>query len=305
MKYITGTKDFKFTNTIITLGKFDGLHKGHRKLIDLLVQEESSGYTSVVLSFDIPPKKLISGEDTRYILTKEEKRIFHEESGIDVLIEYPFDKETSVMDAGQFVSDVLVGKLDVKKIVCGTDFKFGRDRLGDIHLLKELGIKYGFEVIVFEKEIFEYKEISSTAIKEEIELGNIEKVNSMLGYPFTVIGEVVYGKQLGRMLGSPTLNILPPDSKILPPNGVYLTKTLFDGEEYDSITNIGCKPTVSNEMIRGIETHLFDYEGDLYGRKIEVQFFKFVRGEKKFGSVEELKTQIFRDIEVCKGIVKS
>lgn len=302
MEYITGTKDFKFENTAITLGKFDGLHKGHKKLMDSLKEEKRNGLTSVVFTFDITPRKLIVGEEPGYLLTKEERRIFHELNGIDVLIEYPFDRETALMEPERFVSEVLVEKLSVRKIVCGTDFKFGYKREGDIHLLSKLGEKYGYETIVLNKEKFDLKEISSTAIKEELLKGNIETVNKMLGYPFTVIGEVVHGNQLGRTMGSPTLNLLPPADKLLPPNGVYSTKTIIDGRTYSGITNIGYKPTVSNGLIRGVETHLFDFEEDLYGKIVEVQFYKFVREEIKFDTVEDLKEQILKDIKACKEL---
>lgn len=302
MKFISGTKDFSFKNTIITLGKFDGLHKGHRKLLNKLNEEKKNRITSVVFTFDIAPKKLISGEEPQCLLTREEKIYFHELSGIDVLIEYPFDQETSSMDAKTFVIQILVNKLGVKKIVCGTDFKFGYQRSGNSELLIQLGKEYGFEVEVLEKEKFELKDISSTNIKDELTKGNIEKVNDMLGYPFTVIGEVMHGNQLGRTIGTPTLNIIPPYSKLLPPNGVYSSKTIIEGVEYIGITNIGYKPTVSNELVRGVETHLFDFDGDLYGKIVEVQFYKYVRKEIKFDNVQCLKEQILRDIKICRGL---
>lgn len=300
MQYITGTKEFNFKNTVVTLGKFDGLHKGHRKLLETLGVYKKEGYTTIVFSFNVAPKKLISGEDTRYILTKEEKRIFNEKCGVDVFIEYPFDHETSKLGAEEFVYNVLLKQLDVKKIVCGIDFKFGHNRKGDINLLEKLGEKYGFQVIAIKKEQFSHKDISSTVIREELLKGNIEIINEMLGYPYTLIGEVVHGKQLGRTLGSPTLNIIPPKSKLLPPNGVYFTKTIVDGKVYNGITNIGFKPTVSDESAIGVETHLFDFEGDLYGERLEIKFCKFVRNEKKFESVESLREQILADIKVCK-----
>lgn len=303
MEYITDTKDFMFENTVIALGKFDGLHKGHRKLLQVLEEEKENSLLSVVFTFDNSPKKLISGEKPGYLLTREEKRIFHEMCGIDVLIEYPFDEETAKMSPEYFVREILKKKLGIRKLVCGTDFRFGHNREGDTGLLKKLGDELGFEVAALEKEQYELRDISSTLIKEELLLGNMETVNEMLGYPFTVIGEVVYGNQIGRTIGAPTLNLLPHDSKLLPPNGVYSTMTIVDGKKYPGITNIGYKPTVSKELLRGVETHLFDYEGNLYGKIIEVQFFKFVRKEVKFTTLENLKEQILRDIKTCKSFV--
>ncbi|SHI88935.1 bifunctional riboflavin kinase/FAD synthetase [Parasporobacterium paucivorans] len=304
MEYITGTKEFSLTDTAITLGKFDGLHKGHRKLLAVLAEEKKKGCLSVVFTFDMPPVSLICGDKPVYLLTRDERRIFHEENGVDVLIEFPFDMETAKMEPEDFVSEILVKSLGVKSLVCGSDFRFGHNRHGDTELLKELGSRYGFDTIVLELERDGDREISSTLIKRELIEGNLKKANEMLGYPFTVIGRVVYGNQLGRMLGSPTLNLLPPRNKILPPDGVYATRTIIEGKSHDGITNVGCKPTVSDEMVRGVETHLLDFEGNLYGKIIEVQFLEFIRPEKKFDNVNTLKNQILLDIERCREAIR-
>lgn len=300
MEYITGTKEFSYTNTAVTLGKFDGLHKGHKKLLHQLKKEKENGLKSVVFTFDMPPMSLINGNRQSCLLTREERRLFHEENGVDVLVEFPFNEETARMEPEVFVEEVLVRSLGIRKLICGSDFRFGFNRRGDVKLLHELGQKFGFEVGVLELETVNGTEVSSTIIKNELKKGHLENVNEMLGYPFTIVGQVVYGKQLGRMLGSPTLNLLPPEEKMLPPDGVYASRTIFEGKLYDGITNVGCKPTVSNEMVRGVETHLFDFEGDLYGKIIEVQFLKFIRPEKKFDSVDTLKNQILLDIEQCR-----
>jgi len=297
VQYISGTTDFKFQNTLVSLGKFDGMHKGHRKLIERLKSEKQSDQLTVVFTFDVPPKKIISGSSTKCILTKTEKKYVHESLNIDVLIEYPFNSETASMSPEEFVKEILVDKLGVKKIVVGNDFKFGKNRSGDISVLIDLGRVYGFSVIALEKEKYGLKDISSTIIKKEIENGNIKKANEMLGYPFMVIGEVVYGARIGNTIGFPTINIIPSPEKILPIDGVYHTKVSFDNKEYKGITNVGYKPTVTNEKIRGIETFIFDFSGDLYGKNVIVQFEKFIREEKKFSSLEALKNQIKKDIE--------
>ena len=197
----------------------------------------------------------------------------------------------------KFVKDILVGKLGVKKIIVGNDFKFGRNRSGDISSLIKMGREFGFSVIALEKEQYKYKDISSTIIKKEIENGNIEDANQMLDQPFMVTGEVVYGEQLGGTIGFPTVNILVCSEKLLPLDGVYQTKVIFEDKTYKGITNVGFKPTVSNKKKRSVETHILNFSGNLYGETLTIQFEKFVRKEKKFSSVDELKKQIKKDIE--------
>lgn len=297
MQYIKGTTDFKFSNSVVSLGKFDGMHRGHRKLIEKLNKEKQSGQLSVVFTFDVPPKKIISGSPTKCILTKDEKKQVHETLGVDVLIEYPFNSETASMQPEEFVKDILVDKLGVSLVVVGKDFRFGKNRSGDINTLKSLGNKYGFRVFALEKEKYRFRDISSTLIKKEIENGRIKDANRMLGYNFVVVGEVVYGNQLGNKIGFPTINIVPCPEKLMPLDGVYQTEVEIDDRTYKGITNVGYKPTVNNEKTRNIETHIFDFNGNIYGKTVTVRFEKFIRKEKKFSSVEELKKQIEKDIK--------
>ncbi len=300
MQYISGDTDFCFKDTVISLGKFDGMHKGHRKLIKKLNLEKAENQLSVVFTFDVPPKKVISGNDANCILTKIEKKLVHEELGVDVLIEYPFNKDTASMEPETFVKRILVDKLGVKKIIVGSDFMFGKNRSGDVDTLSELGEKYNFLVIAMEKEKYNSKDISSTKIRKEIEKGNIEKANEMLGYSYLIIGEVVHGKRLGNTIGFPTINFVPSKEKILPKDGVYSTKVFFDNKIYQGVTNVGCNPTVNNDNLRTVETYILNYNGDLYGKEVIVRFEKFIRKEKKFSSVKELTEQIKKDIESIK-----
>lgn len=297
MQYITGTTDFKFENTLVSLGKFDGMHKGHRKLIERLKSEKQEDQLTVVFTFDVPPKKIISGGASKCILTKTEKKYIHESLNIDVLIEYPFNNETASMSPEEFVRDILVEKLGVKKIVVGNDFKFGKNRSGDISVLIDLGKVYGFSVIALEKEKYGSKDISSTLIKKEIEKGNVNIANEMLGYPYMVMGEVVYGARIGNTIGFPTINVIPSPEKILPLDGVYQTMVYVDELVYKGVTNVGYKPTVTDKKTRGVETYIIDFSGDLYGKKVKIQFEKFIREERKFNSLEELKNQIKKDIK--------
>ena len=286
MKYITGTLDFQLNSrSVITLGKFDGLHRGHMKLIKRTLDLRSEGNEAVVFAFDIET-----------LLTNEERKDILEEIGIDCLVECPFVSKIMNMTPEEFVKEVLVGQLKALHIVVGTDFRFGYKRMGDMQMLKELGEKYGFTVEVLEKVYDGKREISSTYIREEIEKGNIEKANELLGYPYFVTGEIIKGRQLGSTIGIPTINQALAPSKQLLPYGVYTSKTVVAGKEYKSVTDIGVKPTV-NGTAAGVETNLFNCDEDLYGLMAKVSLYHFQRTEVKFASMEELKEQLEKDVK--------
>ena len=187
-------------------------------------------------------------------------------------------------------------QLHVKYIAVGPDFRFGYNRKGSAGLLKQLASVYGYEVEVLEKECLDDKVISSTYVRHMLEIGEMEKVHKLLGYPYYVSGTVVHGHAIGRTLGIPTINLIPDEEKMLPPNGVYLTKTMFGHENYFGITNIGVKPTISGEELKGIETHLFDFDGNLYDQQLLVAFYAFERPERRFESLEELQKQLKEDV---------
>ena len=295
MKYISENMDFKLSNTAVSLGKFDGVHQGHRLLINRILKEKMHGFTSVVFTFSLHPMSLFSDKEIELIDTEEEKVEKLKDMGIDVLISYPFSKETANTEPEDFVRKVLIEQLDAKIIVVGSDYRFGKQRKGDVELLRKLSDIYGYELVVYDKLRIENHIVSSTLIRNEITSGNMEFVKELLGTEYTIKGEVVYGNQLGRTIGKPTVNQLVPKSKLMPPNGVYASTILIDGKYYRGITNIGYKPTVSNDKIKGVETHIFDYDGNLYGKVIEVKLHQFIRHEKKFNSVDELKEQIQLD----------
>ncbi len=299
MKIISEKEFEKLNNTVLTIGKFDGLHKGHQKLIAKMTELKEDGYSSVLFTFKKAPKEILNLEDVDYILTQYEKEAFLENRGLDYYIEYPCDEEVLSTTAEDFISEIIVEKIGAKIIVCGTDFRFGKNREGDVHLLKALEEKYGYEVIVLDKLKYENVDISSSRIREAVVNGNIELVNRLLGYNYTVIGKVVTGNKIGRSLGFPTANITPEDKKLLPPCGVYYTKAQINGCEYKGVTNVGRKPTVNDKNPVNIETCFLGYDGDLYGKTIEVQFYKFVRPEMKFESLEMLKKQINLDVKGC------
>lgn len=304
MEYIAGNTNFEFHNTAVTLGKFDGLHRGHRQLIDLAISYKEQGMTSVMFSFLLHPGNLFSDKEFELIYTEEEKRAKLSRSGIDVLISYPFTAKTRSMDPEDFIEDILVGKLDAKVIVVGEDFRFGLHRRGDVAMLKEYASVYGYQVIACDKLKWRNEVISSSAIRSAIKAGNIEVANAMLGEPYSIRGEVVHGRRLGRTLGMPTLNQIPSSNKLLPPCGVYASKTVVDGVHHPGVTNIGFKPTVGEEEYIGVETYLFNYNKDLYGEMIEVELYDYIRPELKFSTVEELACRMQEDMALAKKILQ-
>ena len=297
MEYIKNTHDFHVDQpSVITFGKFDGLHRGHEFLMDRQKEQSSiNGYKRIVFTFDIPPKTKVLGDASKVITTNDEKQYIFEKDGVDYLIECPFTKEVMCMEPEEFVS-MIVSRLNVKCIVVGDDFRFGHNRAGDHELLLKLAPKYGYELIVVDKLKDNGRDISSTYIREEVARGNIKKANSLLGYPYFIMGRVVHGKQLGRTLGIPTINILPEAEKILPPFGVYASKVNVSDKWYLGITNIGRKPTIEGENPVGVETYIIDFSQDVYDHVVTVELYDFLRPEKKFDSIEELKEQISGDI---------
>lgn len=295
MDYITGTK-FKYTNSVVTLGKFDGLHIGHQKLIDLVCSYKEQGLTSIMFSFLLHPSNLLSEREVELIFTEEEKLSYLRQSGIDVLISYPFTKEIKTMEPDVFIREILVEQLDAKVIVVGTDFHFGKNREGDVTLLRKYEKEYGYQVIACEKTEWNQVVVSSSRIRKALEAGELHQVNAMLGHPYSIRGEVVHGRKLGRTIGMPTTNQLPPTAKLLPPCGVYSSKTRIDGKLYPGVTNIGYKPTVGEMEKLGVETYIFDFDEDLYGNVIEVELYTFLRPELKFSSIEELVAKMKEDI---------
>ena len=282
--------------TAIAIGKFDGLHRGHRALIDLVTKEKASGLVPAVFTFARAPMEHIGNEKQKYILTAAEKRIFMENSGIDILVEQPLNDMIINTEPEVFIRDILVDKMSVKKIFCGTDFRFGHKRLGDVNFLKEFEKKYGYETVVIDKLKYGPRDISSTYIREEIGKGYMGLLNELLGYPYTMLGVIKEGKKLGRTLDFPTVNITPDEDKMLPPNGVYFTKAIINDKVYDAITNIGIRPTVKDGSEVTVETHILDFEMDVYGETVELQFLEFVRAEKKFESLSALKKAVHEDI---------
>lgn len=307
MEYIANTTDFQLHNTAVALGKFEGLHRGHNLLLLELYKYHDQGLKSVMLTFDMPPKAVIKQEYDCVIYTKEERKRILEQTPLHYLVEYPFTPEFSRLTPEEFVRDILVGKIGAKRVVVGDDFHFGYKRSGNVEILKELSNKYGYELTVIPKLQDFGEDVSSSRIRKCLSEGNMEEANRLLGIPpFTVYGEVVYGRQLGSsVLDMPTANQILPANKYLPPNGVYVARIIYKGKVYYGISNIGVKPTVDDHFEKGLETYIFDFNENLYGSYLEVQLLYHVRPEQKFASLEELKNQMYNDAEFGKNYIKN
>lgn len=287
MQTISGINSHQWTKkTAVTLGKFDGLHRGHQKLVEQIRAYKTPECDSVLCAFDM---------DRDCLMTKEERRKKLDKK-IDWLVEYPFTKELREMEAEDFIDRILCSTLHASHIVVGKDFCFGYRKKGNAAMLAEFAPIRGYTLDVIEKEKYQGRVISSSYIREALSRGEIELANELLGYPYEMSGTVEHGQRLGRTLGFPTMNIEPQKHKILPRFGVYTCRALIDGKWYGAIGNAGVKPTVTNEHKRLLEVYVFGYEGNAYGKQIRVQFCAFERPEIKFDSVDALKAQVMKDI---------
>lgn len=302
MRVISLTKDY--TNDIgnasaIAIGKFDGLHLGHDKLIRELLECKRRGLNTVIFTFDGSISALFSGEEPKYLTTREEQLFELSELGIDFCALYPVNKDSVAMKSEDFVRDVLKGQLGAKMIIAGYDCSFGDKGSGNIKLLEAMGPELGFETKSIEKIVEKEtgREISSTYIRELIIGGDIVHANALLGKNYSVTGIVMHGRKLGRTLDMPTINIIPEKEKLLPPFGVYYSRAEIDGTLYKGITNIGRKPTVNDTKEITVETYLYDFNEDVYGKQVKVELLGFRRPEMKFDSIDQLKMQMKSDID--------
>ena len=288
MKYITGIQSYHGTKkTAVTMGKFDGLHRGHQKLVDKIREYASDDCESVLCAFDMHRDA---------IMTNRERRE-HLEGKIDWLIDCLFTKDLKNMEAEDFIRDILCGKLGAAHIAVGRDFVFGHDKRGSVKMLEAFAGEYGYTLDVIEKERYHDIVISSTYIRDALAQGDVELAEKLLGYPYELTGIVQHGQQLGRTLGFPTMNIEPEAQKIMPRYGVYACRVKIDGKWYNGVGNAGVKPTVTDERRRLLEVYVYGYEGDAYGKEVTARFCGFERPEVKFGSVDELKEQVMKDMQ--------
>jgi len=297
------TKDLKNAissrPSILTLGTFDGVHKGHRKIISSLKGEaKTNNLRSIILTFFPHPRNIVSSEIIKSISTIDEKIKIFSDLGIDELIIQKFDKSFASMDAKEFI-ELLVNNLKIKKIIVGYNHRFGKNRSADINVLKDFSLKYDFEVLEIKAFEVENIKISSTKIRDAIQQGNIKLCNNYLGYNFNINGDVVKGKSIGKSLGFPTANIkIVEEYKIMPKNGVYLVRCFFEKEKLYGMMNIGFNPTFGSND-KTLEVNIFDFDKDLYGETIRIEFLNFIREEIKFENVELLQNQLIKDRENC------
>lgn len=285
--------------TFVTIGTFDGIHIGHQKILkDLISSAKEKNSKSVLLTFFPHPRMVLQQNVSIELLnTIDEKSQLLEEMGLDYLIIHPFSKEFSRLTALDFVRDVLVNQLNTSKLIIGYDHHFGKNREGNIDQLREYSHLFDFEVEEIPAQDIDDVSVSSTKIRNALHNGLLKTANNYLGYNYMLHGTVVNGKKLGGKIGFPTANIdVVEDYKLIPKTGVYVIQSTIDGKNYKGMMNIGYRPTVDGNH-QTIEAHFFDFNGDLYGKFLKIEFLYFLREEQKFDSVEKLVLQLNQDRE--------
>jgi len=299
MNIYSNIGDFpKINNAVVTIGSFDGVHMGHQKILKRLRESaDDIGGETVILSFFPHPRMILHPEDVniKMITTIDERSELLEKHHIDHLIITPFTRDFSNLSPEEYIKQVLVDQIGIKRIVVGYDHRFGKNREGCISDLQRLGPIYGFEVEEISEQDINDVAVSSTKIRKAILSGDVKTAHEFLGYPFRINGKVVKGDQLGRKLGYPTANLFVEQSyKLIPSDGIYAVTVLVNGKEYQGMCYIGSRPTI-NGMRRNIEVNIFDFEEDIYWMNIRLDFLHFVRADAKFDTLEELSMQIGKD----------
>ncbi len=280
--------------TIYALGFFDGVHLGHQALLKACRElAQMHGCQAGAVTFTAHPDGLVFGKAPALLSTKEDKKRLLYAYGMDTVVELPFDRTLMTTPWSDFLTQLIAG--GAAGFVCGDDFRFGAGGSGTAKELTDFCQSRGLPCAVVPEQMLDGERISSTRIRASLELGDMEQVTTLLGHPYILTGQVMTGKQLGRTIGVPTANLCVPEGLLTPPYGVYACKVRFDGREYAAVTNVGIRPTVSGEGVT-VEAHLLDFDGDLYGTEITVAFYKYLRPEQKFDSLEALKAQIAADI---------
>jgi riboflavin kinase/FMN adenylyltransferase len=292
--------------TVVTIGTFDGVHMGHRKIIKRLIDSTEKGHlqTALLTFYPHPRMVLQQSEDLKLINTIEERKLILEETGLEHLIVHPFTMDFSRLSAREYVEEILVKSLNAKKIVIGYDHHFGRNRTANIEDLKEFGKEFNFEVLEISKQDIEDVAVSSTKIRRSLEDGDLETANKYLSLPFFLSGEIVRGKGLGKNMGYPTANMDIEESyKLIPKEGVYVVASVINGDKHFGMMNIGTNPTVGGQN-RSIETFFFDLDKDLYGQHLHIQLLKRIRSEVKFDGLDALVEAMRADEVFAKNYIK-
>jgi len=299
---INSVSIFKHSNINLAIGNFDGIHKGHKQIIKKLVYQSNNAHIkSAILSFSPHPRQFFTKNyDDFHIINEDYKIKLLSKLKVDYYISCEFDALLASFTAEKFIKDFLVNKLKIKSVVVGYDFRFGKDRQGNIELLKELSNKYNYEVSVIKQVIDETSSLpySSSLIRKNIQNGKFEIVSSMLGRNWSISGKIIYGDRRASKINFPTANI-SPKNLIKPKKGVYAIKAKFSDRYYDGVANFGVRPTIDGTKLI-LEAHLFDFNKDIYGKSLTVEFLTFIREEKKFNDFKSLTVQIKKDIQTAK-----
>jgi riboflavin kinase / FMN adenylyltransferase len=289
-----------FKKAVLTIGTFDGVHKGHKAILQKVVNHaRMENGTSILITFEPHPRKLLFPDQPLGIITPLDQKLrLVQDTGIEHVVVVPFTKEFSELTAEKYIKDFLVNIFHPHIIVIGYDHRFGQDRKGDLHLLEDGASLYGYDLIEIPAQMIDEAAVSSTKIRAAIKEGRIEDAAQMLGRNYTLSGTVVHGNKLGRTLGYPTANMQPANGdQILPAVGIYAVRATHEGITYNGMLSIGYNPTVTDRKELRIEANLFDFDKDIYGQTLEVAFVKRLRDEQKFDSLDALKAQLHRDKE--------
>ncbi len=304
MKYfeLDTQSQFEENNLSLAIGNFDGLHKGHIKILDRLKKiSKENNQPSAIMSFNPHPREFFNKKNNNFnIYSKADKISFLKKLEIDIYIEFKFNKTLSELSANNFVEDILLNKLDIKNVIIGKDFKFGKDRLGNYKILQNFSSKNNFQIhivdIIMQKHLSD--KYSSSAIRDNIKNGQIEDANLALGRSWHMTGKVIEGQKKAREIDFPTANIIP-GNHIIPRKGVYCVEVLLKNKKYLGISNFGIRPTVDGSKLL-LETHIFNFNDNIYGNDLTVHFLTFIRPEQKFNTFDELAKQIKKDTEIAK-----
>jgi len=297
----------EFRHAVLTIGTFDGVHKGHQKIIEHINKMAATrGGESVILTFHPHPRMLVNPHDTslKLITTLEEKLNLLARYGVDNVVVVPFTRSFSQLSAEAYIHDFLLGQFHPELVVIGYDHRFGNNRAGDINMLHEAAKNGAFEVFEIKQQVVDDIAVSSTKIRKALESGNIQSATHLLGHSFSLEGFVVKGKQLGRQLGFPTANIHIDDmNQLIPADGVYAVQCVWKEEQYKGVMNIGKRPTVNGEQ-RTQEVHILDFSHEVYGEVLRINFVQRLRGEQKFEHLEALKAQIALDVIEARQLLR-
>ena len=305
--YNLNTKsNFSEQNLCLTIGNFDGIHKGHQFIIkEIISNSKSSNLVNALMSFTPHPRIFFGyAKDVFNILTREEKLRILKKMGVKIYIDFAFDKDLSNLNAEDFINEIIINKLKVKKIIVGSDFRFGKDRRGNLETLQSLSTKLNFDLVNIDTINMDQTntKYSSSHIRNLIKEGNFQIVSQMLGREWTMSGKVLKGDQRARQINFPTAN-MKSQNTIIPKKGVYIVNATIKSRKYKGVANFGLRPTVDGSQLL-LETHLFDFNKDIYGKELTVEFLAFIRSEQKFNNFEELTKQIQKDINKAKDYHK-